>query len=163
VPLYCHSVKLRANLENDHSPNLLEKPTESLGRARRIALRAAEKTLFGLFRAPHTSQIRRRHRIARTLFGQFQKWCSPKSKPSILHNLVPLGREPSTTKSRAAEARLYGFLDVFDAFEVETVYLSGDPKGTLTYNTFLRGAREEGSEVEEVRAGYLMDWGGGAG
>ncbi|HLL98710.1 MAG TPA: MBL fold metallo-hydrolase, partial [Rubrobacteraceae bacterium] len=31
-----------------------------------------------------------------------------------------------------------GFLDVFYAFEVDTVYVSGDPKGTLTFNTFLR-------------------------
>jgi competence protein ComEC len=46
-----------------------------------------------------------------------------------------------------------GFLDVFDAFEVDTVYVSGDPKGTLTYNTFLRGVRYEGSELEVVRAG----------
>jgi competence protein ComEC len=53
-----------------------------------------------------------------------------------------------------------GFLDVFDAFEVATVYLSGDDKGTLTYNSFLRGVHEEGSRVEEVRAGYRMDWGG---
>lgn len=53
-----------------------------------------------------------------------------------------------------------GFLDVFDAFRIETVYLSGDPKGTLTYNTFLRAARAEGSEVEVVRAGRLLDWGG---
>jgi competence protein ComEC len=53
-----------------------------------------------------------------------------------------------------------GFLDVFDAFEVELVYVSGDPKGTLTYNSFLRGVREEGSEVEQVRAGYRMEWGG---
>lgn len=53
-----------------------------------------------------------------------------------------------------------GFLDVFEAFPVETVYLSGDPKGTLTYSTFLRAAGEEGSEVEVVRAGSLMDWGG---
>ena len=53
-----------------------------------------------------------------------------------------------------------GFLDVFDAFEVETVYVSGDPKGTLTYNTFLRGVRYEGSEFEVVRAGRRMDWGG---
>jgi competence protein ComEC len=34
-----------------------------------------------------------------------------------------------------------GFLDVFDAFEVETIYVSGDPKGTLTYNSFLREAQ----------------------
>jgi competence protein ComEC len=53
-----------------------------------------------------------------------------------------------------------GFLDVFDAFEVERVYVSGDPKGTLTYNTFLRGVRDEGSEVEVARAGMRMDWGG---
>jgi competence protein ComEC len=53
-----------------------------------------------------------------------------------------------------------GFLDVFDAFEVERVYASGDPKGTLTYNTFLRAAGEEGSRLEVVRAGRLMDWGG---
>ena len=53
-----------------------------------------------------------------------------------------------------------GFLDVLDAFEVERVYISGDPKGTLTYNSFLRGVREEGSEVEEVRAGRRLEWGG---
>ena len=53
-----------------------------------------------------------------------------------------------------------GFLDVFDAFPVETVYLSGDPKGTLTYDTFLRAARDEGSDLEVVRAGMQMDWGG---
>jgi competence protein ComEC len=28
-----------------------------------------------------------------------------------------------------------GSLDVFDAFEVFTVYLSGDPKGTSTFTT----------------------------
>ena len=53
-----------------------------------------------------------------------------------------------------------GFLDVFDAFEVGVVYLSGDPKGTLTYNSFLRGVRDEGSRVQVVRSGYRMDWGG---
>ena len=53
-----------------------------------------------------------------------------------------------------------GFLDVFDAFPIRTVYLSGDPKGTLTYNTFLRGARDEGSDTEVVRAGMRMEWGG---
>ncbi len=41
-----------------------------------------------------------------------------------------------------------GFLHVFDAFEVGVVYVSGDPKGTLSYNLLLRGEREEGSEVE---------------
>jgi competence protein ComEC len=53
-----------------------------------------------------------------------------------------------------------GFVDIFDAFEVGVVYVSGDPKGTLTYNTFLRGVREEGSKVEVVRAGRRLDWGG---
>ena len=53
-----------------------------------------------------------------------------------------------------------GFLDVFVAFPVETVVLCGDPKGTLTFNTFLRAAREEGSDTEIVRAGTLLDWGG---
>ena len=53
-----------------------------------------------------------------------------------------------------------GFLDVLDAYAVSTVYLSGDPKGTSTFNAFLRGVRDEGADVEEVRAGYQMDWGG---
>jgi beta-lactamase superfamily II metal-dependent hydrolase len=43
-----------------------------------------------------------------------------------------------------------GFLDVLDAFEVERVYISGDPKGTLTYNSFLGGVREEGSTIRSV-------------
>jgi len=53
-----------------------------------------------------------------------------------------------------------GFLDVMVAFPVENVYISGDEKGTLTYNSFLRGVRAEGSKVQIVRTGYLMDWGG---
>ena len=53
-----------------------------------------------------------------------------------------------------------GLVDVLEAFEVGVVYVSGDPKGTLTYNTFLRGVRYEGSKVEVVRAGRRMDWGG---
>ncbi len=53
-----------------------------------------------------------------------------------------------------------GFLDVFDAFPVETVFVSGDPNSTLTYNTFLRGVRDEGAQTEVLRAGMLMDWGG---
>jgi competence protein ComEC len=53
-----------------------------------------------------------------------------------------------------------GFLDVFDAFEVAVVYVSGDPNATLTYNSFLRGVREEGSKVEVVRSGRRLDWGG---
>ena len=50
-----------------------------------------------------------------------------------------------------------GFLDVFDAFPVEMVYVSGDPNSTLTYNTFLRGVRDEGAQTEVLRAGMLMD------
>ncbi len=53
-----------------------------------------------------------------------------------------------------------GFLDVFDAFSVETVFVSGDPNTTLTYNTFLRAVRDEGAQTEVLRAGMLMDWGG---
>ncbi len=53
-----------------------------------------------------------------------------------------------------------GFLDVMDAFPVENVYISGDEKGTLTYISFLRSVKAEGSEVHVVRTGYLMDWGG---
>jgi competence protein ComEC len=49
---------------------------------------------------------------------------------------------------------------VFDAFPVETVFVSGDPNSTLTYNTFLCGVRDEGAKTEVLRAGMLMDWGG---
>src|SRR5215218_4585387 len=53
-----------------------------------------------------------------------------------------------------------GFLDVFYAFEVGVVYVSGDDKGILTYNSFLQGVRYEGSKVEVVRAGRRLGWGG---
>ncbi len=53
-----------------------------------------------------------------------------------------------------------GFLDVLDAYRVANVYVSGDPKGTATYNAFLRGVKDEGSNVVESRAGMVMDWGG---
>jgi competence protein ComEC len=52
-----------------------------------------------------------------------------------------------------------GFLDVLDAFAVESVYVSGDPNNTLTYNAFLRGVRDEGARTEVLRTGSLMDWG----
>ena len=52
-----------------------------------------------------------------------------------------------------------GSLDVFDAFEVFTVYLSGDTKETSTFNAFLRGVRDEGSEVVKSHAGMRMEWG----
>ena len=53
-----------------------------------------------------------------------------------------------------------GLPDVLDAFEVSTVYLSGDTKGTTTSNTFLRAVRDEGAQVLEARAGLKFDWGG---
>ena len=52
-----------------------------------------------------------------------------------------------------------GFLNVFDAFEVGTVFVSGDPNGTLIYETFLRGVRDEGTKTGVLRAGKLMYWG----
>ena len=45
------------------------------------------------------------------------------------------------------------FVSVLEAFEVGVIYVSGDPKRTLTYNTFVQGVREEGSQLEVVRAG----------
>jgi competence protein ComEC len=53
-----------------------------------------------------------------------------------------------------------GLPDVLDAFEVSTIYLSGDTKGTTTSNTFLRAVRDEGARVFEARAGLRLDWGG---
>ena len=38
--------------------------------------------------------------------------------------------------------------------------LHGDPKATLSYNSFLRGVGGEDSKVEAVRAGRRLDWGG---
>ena len=73
------------------------------------------------------------------------------------------GREPVSTKATDKRSsnpdadHIGGFLDVF---EVGVLYVSGDPKGTLTYNSFLRGLREEGSEVEVVRSERRLDWGG---
>ena len=55
-----------------------------------------------------------------------------------------------------------GLPDVLDAFDVATVYVSGDTKGTSTFNTFLRGVRDEGSQVIEARDGMRADWGGTA-
>ena len=52
-----------------------------------------------------------------------------------------------------------GLPDVLDAFDVATVYVSGDTKGTSTFNAFLRGVRDEGSRVVEARDGMEMDWG----
>jgi len=64
------------------------------------------------------------------------------------------------SKSNPDADHIGGFLDVFDAFPVETVFVSGDPNSTLTFNAFLRGVRDEGAGTEVLRAGMLMDWGG---
>jgi len=87
---------------------------------------------------------------------------SPEEGPKVVDFLRSRGVEEldGIVVSNPDADHIGGFLDVFDAFEVETVYVSGDPKGTLTYNTFLRGVRDEGSEVEVVRTGRRMDWGG---
>lgn len=53
-----------------------------------------------------------------------------------------------------------GLPQVLDAFDVSTVYLSGDTKGTSTFGTFLRSVRDEGARVVQSRAGMRMDWGG---
>ncbi len=46
---------------------------------------------------------------------------------------------------------IWGFLGVFDAFEVSTLYLSDGPKETATFSAFLRSVGDEGSEVVESR------------
>lgn len=46
---------------------------------------------------------------------------------------------------------VWGFLGVFDAFEVSTLYLSDGPKETATFSAFLRSVGDEGSEVVESR------------
>jgi hypothetical protein len=63
----------------------------SLGRARGVALRAAEKALFGPFCPPYSGRIHVRS-VAHTLFGQFQKAHSRKSISSIVHSPGPTGQ-----------------------------------------------------------------------
>jgi beta-lactamase superfamily II metal-dependent hydrolase len=46
---------------------------------------------------------------------------------------------------------IWGFLGVFDAFEVSTLYLSDGPKETATFSAFLRSVGDKGSEVVESR------------
>jgi beta-lactamase superfamily II metal-dependent hydrolase len=52
-----------------------------------------------------------------------------------------------------------GLPDVLDAVDVETVYPSGDLKGTATENAFLQAVQDEGSDVKTPRAGTRMYWG----
>jgi hypothetical protein len=69
--------------------------------------------------------------------------------PPLAFNLCYLpssqGYREKYTVSNPDADHIGGFLDVFDAFvdafEVETIYVSGDPEGTLTHNSFLRGAQ----------------------
>lgn len=53
-----------------------------------------------------------------------------------------------------------GLPDVVDAFPVSRVYLSGESRGTSTFNTLLRRIRDKKAEVIEARTGLQMDWGG---
>jgi competence protein ComEC len=86
----------------------------------------------------------------------------PEEGPNVVDFLRSRGVESleGIVVSNPDADHIGGFLDVFDAFAVETVYVSGDPNTTLTYNTFLRGVREEGAETEVLRAGMILDWGG---
>ncbi len=86
----------------------------------------------------------------------------PEEGPNVVDFLRSRGVESlnGIVVSNPDADHIGGFLDVLDAYAVSTVYLSGDPKGTSTFNAFLRGVRDEGADVEEVRAGYRMDWGG---
>ena len=86
----------------------------------------------------------------------------PQEGPNVVDFLRSRGVEAldGIVVSNPDADHIGGFLDVLDAFAVSTVYVSGDPKGTATYNSFLRGVREEGSVVEESRDGDVYDWGG---
>ena len=53
-----------------------------------------------------------------------------------------------------------GLSDVLEAFPVDNVYLTGESRGSLTFNNFLRAVRDEGVKPTLVRAGGQMDWGG---
>ena len=53
-----------------------------------------------------------------------------------------------------------GLSDVVEAFPVDNVYLTGESRGSLTFNNFLRAVRDKGVRTTKVRAGDQMDWGG---
>ena len=86
----------------------------------------------------------------------------PQEGPNVVDFLRSRGVEglDGIVVSNPDADHIGGFLDVLDAFAVSTVYLSGDPKGTATYDSFLRGVRDEGAVVEEARDGDIYDWGG---
>jgi competence protein ComEC len=52
-----------------------------------------------------------------------------------------------------------GLVDVLETFPVESVYVSGESKGTTTFGAFLRAVRDSGAEVVEAREGLQMQWG----
>jgi Cupin domain len=110
----------------------------------------------------HTRERTVRHRVARGLIWSSGRGGRLDNSPlewvcwlTVAENLRVARLEVSNPDAD----HIGGFLDVFDAFEVGVVYVSGDPKGTLTHNSFLQGVCEKACKVEEVRAGYLMDWG----
>ncbi len=86
----------------------------------------------------------------------------PEEGPNVVDFLRSRGVESleAIVVSNPDADHVGGFLDVLDAYSVPTVYLSGDTKGTSTFNAFLRAVQDEGSEVVESRAGMRMDWGG---
>lgn len=87
---------------------------------------------------------------------------NPEEGPNVVDFLRSRGVDEldGIVSSNPDADHIGGFVDVLDAFPVEEVYVSGDPKGTLTYNSFLRGVRDEGVRPTIVRTGYRMDWGG---
>lgn len=86
----------------------------------------------------------------------------PEEGPNVVDFLRSRGVEKldGVVASHDDADHIGGLPAVFDAFRVENVYISGDDKGTLTYNAFLRSVRAEHASVQEVRAGYRMFWGG---
>ncbi len=86
----------------------------------------------------------------------------PQEGPNVVDFLRSRGVEAldGIVVSNPDADHIGGFLDVLDAYDVASVYLSGDPKGTEPYDAFLRRVKDEGSEVIESRAGMQMDWGG---
>src|SRR3712207_7009306 len=70
---------------------------------------------------------------------------------STLFPYTTLFRSDGIIVSNPDADHIGGFLDGFHAFQVETVFISGDTNSTLTYKSFLRGVRDEGAETEVVR------------
>lgn len=86
----------------------------------------------------------------------------PEAGPGVIDFLRSRGVEEldAVVATHPDADHIGGLPDVLDAFEVSTVYVSGDTKGTTTANAFLRAVRDEGAKVFEARAGLRLDWGG---